>query len=80
MSTLTITLAGSAIVNGTKSYTISDSDLQTLLNWAGTALIPPGATSQQILLAWVQWWVHMTQQRVQQANVTVTTPPPITIS
>lgn len=37
MATLTISVSGSAIVNGSKSYTVSDTDLQALLDWAAAA-------------------------------------------
>lgn len=57
MSTITVSLTGSAItgLTGTvsKAYTISDTDLQTLLTWFATTL-PSGQTNQQILLAWIQ--------------------------
>lgn len=81
MSTVTITLAGSGIVNGTKSYTINDTDLQLVLNWSQSVFFAPLSTptNQQILLAWVQWWVDTTKQRIQQANTVTTVPPPIAI-
>lgn len=81
MSTITVSLSGSGIVNGTKNYTISDSDLQILLNWAKIRFFAQGATptSQQILLAWVQWWVDTTKFRVQQDGIVTTVPPMISV-
>ena len=77
MSTITISLSGSAITGltgtPTKSYTVSDADLQLLLNWATVAFAntfaPPPApppTPQQILIAWIQNWVNGTKTAVQQ--------------
>lgn len=34
MATLTISLSGSAVVNGSKSYTLTDGDIQALIDWA----------------------------------------------
>jgi hypothetical protein len=42
MATLTWSLIGSAIVSsGSASFTIDDTDLQTLLNWAQATYYPP---------------------------------------
>ncbi len=87
MATITITLTGSAIVpNSSKAYTISDTDLQSLLSWAAvtfnqyiqTTFNPTNLptfvpTSQQILLAWVQSWVDVAKIGVQR----FITPPPV---
>lgn len=67
MATLSVGLSGSALVTGTKNYTISDTDLQKVLDWAqiqffdyiqltfnqpnDPQFVP---TNQQILLAWIQ--------------------------
>jgi ABC-type Fe3+-siderophore transport system permease subunit len=57
MATVTITLSGSAIpgLTGTptKSYAISDADLQLVLAWAQGAFGNPNMTNAQILIAWL---------------------------
>ena len=57
-ATITITLSGSSLpgLTGTptKTYTISDTDLQTVLNWGGPYFGVSGAQNSQILLAWFQ--------------------------
>lgn len=85
MSTITISLSGSAITgltgNPSKSYTVSDADLQALLDWAAVNYaftFPPSPpnpppTNPQILLAWIQGWVNATKNSVQQFQ----TPPPV---
>jgi hypothetical protein len=83
MATITISLNGSAITglttNPSKSYTVSDADLQAVLNWAQVAFAgalpqPPATpTNPQILLAWIQNWVNGTKSAVQQFN----TPAPV---
>lgn len=83
MATITTSLSGSAIVNGTKNYTISDADLQILLNWAQNYFVsslPASPTNQQILLAWIQWWIDLTKKNIQQANLVTTIPPAITVA
>lgn len=52
MATLTISLAGSGVVNGSKAYTISDADVQRLLN-ASAATFNVSGTNTQILLGYV---------------------------
>lgn len=87
MATLSISLSGSSVVNGTKSYTVSDADITSLLAWAQSAFsqqlpLPPATpTNQQILLAWVQSWVNGTKMAVQQFQTPpAVVPPQITIS
>lgn len=89
MSTITITLSGSAITGltgtPTKTYTVSDTDLQTLLTWfansaqATTINLPPTPTNPQILLGWIAWWVSLTIGLVQD-SIQATKPPPISIA
>lgn len=84
MATLSISVSGSALVNGAKSYTISDADLQRVLNWAraiyGGAL-PPSPTNVQILLAWVQAFVDGTTHQEQNFSTPAPVPPtPISIT
>ncbi len=88
MATLIISLNGSAITgltsNPSKSYTVSDTDLQNVLNWAQVAFatqLSTAPTNPQILLAWVQNWVNGTKTAVQQFNTPApTVPPPPNIS
>ncbi len=93
MATLTISLSGSAVVNGSKSYTVSDVDIQSLLNWAASVYAvqlaaqfnpsnTPGfvPTNAQILLAWVQGFIDSTKASVQRFQTAApTVPPPIVI-
>jgi len=77
-TTVTITVAGSAITgaNQTKSYTVTDTDLQAVINWATVtyaASLPPTPTVPQVLLAWVQSWINATKNAVVQFQ----TPPPV---
>jgi hypothetical protein len=79
MATLTISLSGSALVNGSKSYTISDADVQSLLDWATVnyaSALPLTPTDQQILLAWVQGWINATKVSVQQFKTPPAVVPP----
>lgn len=88
MTTITISLNGSALsglnTNPSKSYTISDIDLQSLLNWAAAnyaTALSTSPTNPQILLAWVQGWVNATKNSVQQFQTTApVVPAPISIS
>ena len=87
MATLTISLSGSAIVTGSKSYTVSDADIQALLDWgqanyASVLPQPPATpTNAQILLAWVQGWINATKDSVQRFKTTApVVPPQITIT
>jgi hypothetical protein len=68
MATLTISLSGSAVVNGSKNYTVSDADIQTLLNWAGRFApgVTPQSTAAQILVAWANWMIANTVTAVKQ--------------
>lgn len=88
MATITISLNGSAISgltsNPSKVYTVSDADLQAVLNWAASAFagaLPATPTNSQILLAWVQNWVNGTRSAVQQFQTPApVVPAPVTIS
>ena len=80
MATFTISLSGSSVVNGSKSWTISDADVQALTNYLSAAYgrPPPAAplTPQQCLLAWVQDFVGQTVANVKdyQRSAAVITP------
>lgn len=65
MTAITITVTGSNITgltsNPSKTYTISDPDLQLVLNWAFSSFFPyinatfgSSPTNAQILLAWLE--------------------------
>ena len=79
-----------AVVNGTKTYTISDADYGKMLSWAanannaqlvGTNTPPVTVTGLQVLVSLVQNWVNGMIQAVQVHNtVPAQQPPPITIS
>lgn len=83
MAAITISLTGSSLVaNSSKTYTISDADLQSLMNWVESAYFPPAAspTDQQILLAWIQGFIDSTKASIQVFQSRIPIPPPITIS
>lgn len=72
MPTVTISLAGSAIVNGSKPYTISDPDVQTLINHIIAKYSPaagPPLTNTQALLKWTQLFVDNTTNEVHRKQV-----------
>lgn len=84
----TVTWPGSQSPNGTKTYTITDANWQSLLTWVaasqgsiqGTTTSPSTPTAPQILLAWLQIWVNGTIIAVQQYFTTPASPPtPIVI-
>jgi hypothetical protein len=83
MATLTISVSGSGIANAnqSKAYTVTDADLQKLLNW-GATIAAPGATTPQILLAWCNLLVNytirqITAKQVSDAAATAAAPPVI---
>jgi hypothetical protein len=88
MATLTFSMSGSSVVNGTKTYTVSDADVQRILNYVTAAYSPvggPALSPQQALLAWVQnQCINPTSERVvsyeldQQVRTIVITPPVFT--
>ena len=84
MATITFSVTGSTVVTGTKSYTINDTDTQSVLSWATSAFasqLSTAPTNQQILLAWIQGWINGTETAVQQfQTLPPVVPPPITFS
>ena len=56
MATITIGLAGSAVVTGSKNYTVNDAGVTKLIAWARTAFpsatTPDTRTDAQVLVAW----------------------------
>lgn len=73
MATFTISLSGSAVVTGSKSWTVSDADVQTLVNFLSNKFST--STPQQALLAWSQDFVSRTISDVrgyQQSQAAIT--------
>jgi hypothetical protein len=88
MATLSISLSGSGVVNGTKNYTVSDADIQRTLDWASFTYkayifntFGPAPTNQQILLAWIQNQLIAPTVKGEQAFLqgppVITVPPPV---
>ena len=67
MSTITISLSGSTIVNGSKNYTLSDTTVTRLINgmkyYYGSSL-----TDAQVLSAWVDGLIDTTKKMVVDAE------------
>lgn len=81
MATLSFSVSGSAIGNGTKSYTVSDADLQSFLNWAASAFasnLPSTPTNPQIFSAWADFVVGHAKNNIQRFQTVA--PAPITIA
>lgn len=79
MGTFTLSLSGSGIVNGAKSYTVSDADVQRVLDWAAThyaSSLPANPTNAQILGAWCQGIVDTTTHVEQNFATPSPIPPP----
>lgn len=80
MTTITVFINGSGLLSDqSKSYTISDADLQSVFNWAPGAFNLTG-TNSQLFLAWVQSWIDGTIKGVQQSGASYVVPPPISIT
>lgn len=86
MTTYTATIAGSAIQNGTKTFTVSDADYQNILNYLIFKYTPRhgGAppTPGQALIAWqndiVRTLVAETKRWMDDnQKAQVDTPPPV---
>lgn len=89
MATLTISLSGSSVVNGSKSYTVSDADIQNVIDWAKDAFATPSTpqnpspplTNAQALLAWVNSWIQGTKDAVRRfKTIPAVVPPPPTFT
>lgn len=68
MATFTISISGSAVVNGTKNWTVSDADIQKLADfmierYSASGQIP--LTAPQGLSMWAQSFVNQTISDVQ---------------
>lgn len=85
MATLTIALTGSAVVTGSKSWTVSDADVQNWVNCLIAAQSTFGKTvpnAQQALVAWansiVAAQILQTQQFMKGQQIkALAVPPPI---
>jgi hypothetical protein len=87
MGTITVSVATTP-VTGSKTYTISDADMQNVINWAtaqfsfGSTPLPPA----QALLAWARWLMDQTivaehgPRKTQAAQQAIAGVPPISIS
>lgn len=72
MPTLTMSISGSTIVNGSKNWQLSDADLQRILDFMKSKPdIPPNLTNAQLLLNWVTEFINGTNQQVQQYEIFV---------
>lgn len=83
MATFTASLSGSSVVNGTKSFTISDPDVQILIDFLikkYTFQNNPPPTKAQALTMWIQEFVDASTNQVQRGGVQTTVPPPIVFS
>lgn len=83
MATFTISLSGSTVVNGSKSWTVSDADVQLLVDYMAKKFAGrgnPPLPNGQALLAWVTSFVQTTvgeiqYQKTQEAQRAVTVSP-----
>jgi hypothetical protein len=86
MPTLTVQLAGSSVVTGSKAYTLSDADVQKLINWAVERFTPlgqPAITPAQALQAWAKYIIvdHTgLQVKQRETNLAAATVPNLTFT
>ncbi len=73
MGTITFGLSGSGIVNGSKTFTISDADTTRLLNWATVRFAQTNAQGQvvaqtngQLLVDWANAVMAYTADQIRQ--------------
>jgi len=68
MATLSIGLAGSGIVNGSKNYTINDAATTKMIAWARATYPPPSLpdtrTDQQCLVQWTDSCINALKDAV----------------
>lgn len=78
MASLTISISGSSVVNGQKSYTLSDNHVQLVIDTMIDKYSPRGVdgnittplTAQQALLAWVDnMFIFPTKNEVRNYNL-----------
>jgi hypothetical protein len=82
MATFTASLSGSTVVNGSKNYTISDADIQRLIDYLIVRYTPKGPDavppSKQVALGmWIQEFVDSSTNRELEHSTTQNIPPPI---
>lgn len=80
MATFTISISGSSVINGSKSWAIQDADVQKLSDYlVATRKGEMGAelTPQQAFVMWVQEFVTRTKNDVQNFNRAITPITPI---
>jgi hypothetical protein len=67
MATITVSVSGTTVTTGSRSYTISDNDLQTVLEWGAVffaSSLSTAPSNAQILAAWADWFPSLTRDRV----------------
>jgi hypothetical protein len=65
MATLTISISGSAVVNGARNYTLSDAMVTRLINAMRAPYMPGDTrTDAQVLAAWADMLIERTKQHV----------------
>lgn len=87
MATLTITLT-SGPVNGTRTFTVSDADITTLITYMQNKFSGRGPggqggsplTAQQALIAWVQDWINRTVGEIQTVQTQQVVPNPLSFT
>jgi|KBSSwiStaDraftv2_1062776.scaffolds.fasta_scaffold6693786_2 hypothetical protein len=79
MATFTISLSGSAIVNGSKSWTLSDADVQKLSTFTLAKYAAAGSsiTAAQALGLWTQDFVNRTISDVGEHQRAIASVPPV---
>lgn len=82
MATLTISLSGSNVVNGSKSWTVTNADVQKLVDCliARHSALASQITAQQALLAWAQQFVDQTRTDVHEHQRSLVAVAPIGFS
>jgi hypothetical protein len=67
MPTLSISVSSSTVALGSRTYTLTDADLQSVMDWARSAYassLSTSPTNNQIMAAWVQGFVNGTKNAV----------------
>jgi len=78
MATITISLTGSAIITGSRDYTLSDAMVQRLID-AMKHRHGSGLTNGQLLVAWADGLISETKNEVMQTERNTLTPSPMVI-
>jgi hypothetical protein len=67
MPTLSISVSSSTVASGTRTYNITDADLQSVIDWGKASFassLSTAPTNNQVMAAWVQSWVTGTKMAV----------------